>query len=155
MAKEIERKYLIASDDWRSEALAGALYRQGYLSTDPQRSVRIRIAEAGAWLNIKSKISPLSRYEFEYPIPKVDAEIILNNLCLQPLIEKTRYRAVYAGFTWEIDVFAGDNAGLIVAELELESENQIFERPPWLGREISHDPRYLNINLVRRPFSRW
>ncbi len=155
MAREIERKFLVAGERWRTQATRGIDYQQGYLSLDAQRSVRVRIARDEARLNIKGKISMLSRYEFEYPIPIADARELLDRLCIRPIIEKTRYRLTHAGLDWEIDVFRGDNSGLVIAEIELESEAQHFERPEWLGEEVSHDPRYLNINLVKCPYTRW
>ncbi len=155
MGTEIERKFLVEGDQWRAAATRGIAYRQGYLSLDLQRSVRVRIADDKAWLNIKGKISALSRYEYEYAMPVADAREVLDRLCVKPVIEKVRYRLTHAGLTWEVDVFGGDNAGLVVAEIELDSETQHFERPHWLGQEVSHDARYLNINLVRAPYSHW
>ncbi len=154
MGKEIERKFLLRDDSWRRMADRGTHMRQAYLSLDPERSVRVRITADRAWLNIKSGISALSRYEFEYVIPKTDAETLLE-LSLQPIIDKTRYRLLHAGLTWEIDEFAGANAGLVVAEVELESEDQAIDLPAWAGTDVSHDPRYLNINLVTHPFCEW
>lgn len=155
MGREIERKFLVNGDDWRSLAGTGVIYRQGYLSLEPDRSVRVRIAGETGSLNIKGKISTLSRHEFEYQISVRDAHELLDKLCIQPLIVKTRYRLTHGGLVWEIDEFAGDNTGLIIAEVELTSEQQRFDAPAWLGKEVSHDPRYLNINLVAAPYSRW
>ena len=155
MAKEIERKFLVNGDHWRSNVDPGSFYRQGYLSLDEARSVRIRVAGNKAWINVKGKISTFSRHEYEYAIPAQDAQELLENLCLKPLIEKTRYRLVFSDLVWEIDEFNGANSGLIIAEVELQSEEQEFESPHWLGEEVSHDPRYLNINLVKNPYSNW
>ncbi len=155
MGREIERKFLVNGDHWRSEADTGIVFRQGYLSLEPDRSVRVRLAADRGSLNIKGKISTLSRHEFEFEISAEDACEILDKLCIQPLIEKTRYRLTRGGLIWEIDEFAGDNAGLIIAEVELESVEQGFDAPEWLGEEVSHDPRYLNINLVTTPYSQW
>lgn len=154
MATEIERKFLVKDERWRSGA-RGKLYRQGYLSTDPERAVRVRIIGERAYLTIKGIISDLSRYEYEYEVPLDDAREMLDRLCQRPLIEKTRYLVEHAGMTWEIDEFAGENAGLVVAEIELDDEDQEIALPPWVGDEVSDDPRYLNANLVRRPYRTW
>ncbi len=155
MGREIERKFLVIGDHWRSLADTGVVFRQGYLSLEPDRSVRVRLAADTGSLNIKGKISMLSRHEFEYAIATKDAHELLDKLCIQPLIVKTRYRVMYGGLVWEIDEFADDNDGLIIAEVELTSEHQRFDAPEWLGKEVSHDPRYLNINLVKRPYVHW
>lgn len=155
MAKEIERKYLIEKESWRKLALPGEVFRQGYLSTDKERTVRVRSVGDRGYLTIKGKTTGVTRSEFEYTIPPRDANELLDTLCLRPLIEKTRYRVPYAGMTWEIDEFAGENQGLILAEVELEHEGQAIELPDWIGREVSDDPRYYNANLVNHPFSRW
>ncbi|MEM1202410.1 MAG: CYTH domain-containing protein [Acidobacteriota bacterium] len=155
MGIEIERKFLVAGDDWRAVAGDGVPYRQGYLATEPERNVRVRLEGERAKLNLKSKAKGLSRAEFEYEIPRDEAEQILDGLCLRPLIEKTRYKVHRGGLVWEIDEFFGDNAGLVVAEVELESEDQEVDLPPWVGEEVSHDHRYKNANLVSRPFSTW
>ena len=154
MGTEIERKFLLRDDSWKAGA-EGKSYRQGYLSAEVERNVRVRIAGDKAFLTVKGRAHGLTRFEFEYDIPIADAERMLDELCLRPLIEKTRYLIDYAGLTWEIDEFAGDNAGLVVAEIELEDEAQEIELPPWVGREVSGDPRYLNANLVEKPFTTW
>jgi len=154
MAQEIERKFLLASDQWRSGA-EGRLYRQGYLSTDKARTVRVRIVGERGLLTIKGLTRGISRLEFEYDIPLADATRLLDELCHRPLIEKTRYEVTHGGLTWEIDEFHGDNAGLIVAEVELASEDQDIELPEWVGAEVSGDPRYYNSNLAQHPFSKW
>jgi adenylate cyclase len=155
MPREIERKFLVASDAWRAFAAPGKRYRQGYLSTDPARTVRVRVAGAAAYLTVKGASSGAARAEYEYSIPPDHAEEMLDHLCLQPLIEKTRYRLDHGGLTWEIDVFEGDNAGLVVAEVELEDEAQPVELPPWVGTEVTGDGRYANANLVARPYRSW
>ena len=155
MAIEIERKFLLRDDGWRAAADAGTRMRQGYLASDPAASVRVRLAGDRAWLNIKSASTPVRRLEYEYPIPLADAEQMLERLCAGHRVDKTRYQVRHAGHLWEIDVFEGDNAGLVVAEIELGHEDEAFERPPWLGEEVSHDPRYYNMNLATHPFSRW
>lgn len=153
MGTEIERKFLVTSDAWRAGASSRRLV-QGYLSRDPERTVRVRLDGDRAALTIKGKNQGATRAEFEYSIPAADAELMLA-LCLPPLIDKTRHEVVHDGHRWEIDEFAGDNAPLIVAELELGSENEAFSRPPWLGREVTDDPRYFNSQLAVNPYSRW
>ncbi len=155
MAKEIERKFLVTSDEWRRQARGSARYRQGYLSSDPGCSIRVRIADGRAWLNLKSATLGVSRTEFDYPIPVVDAEEILERLCSGPVIDKTRWFVDHAGHTWEVDEFHGDNEGLVVAEIELPSEDAPFERPAWVGEEVSHDPRYYNVCLATHPYKDW
>ena len=153
MATEIERKFLVTGDAWR-EGAPGTEFMQGYLSRDPARSVRVRLAGDSAWLTIKGPSTGLSRPEFEYPIPPADARALLE-LCPEPPIEKTRFRIDHHGHQWEIDEFHGANAGLILAEIELESEDASFARPAWAGREVSRDPRYFNASLVHSPFRDW
>lgn len=155
MAKEIERKFLLTSEAWRAQAAPGTRYRQGYLANSATCSVRARIAGDKAYLNLKSITLGVSRTEFDYPVPLADAEVMLATLCAKPLIEKIRYLIPYGQHTWEIDEFEGDNAGLVVAEIELSSEDEAFECPPWLGEEVSHDPRYYNVCLVRHPYKDW
>ncbi len=152
MAVEIERKFLVTGNAWRNDS--GVLYRQGYLNRDKVRTVRIRIAGGAAFLTIKGKSTGATRAEFEYPVPMDDAQALLA-LCDGPLIEKTRYIVLHAGHRWEVDEFAGDNAGLVVAELELSAEDEAFERPAWLGEEVTHDTRYFNSNLATQPFCTW
>ncbi|ARV19846.1 Inorganic triphosphatase [Curvibacter sp. AEP1-3] len=152
MAVEIERKFRVTGDAWRNDS--GVLYRQGYLNRDKVRTVRIRIAGSAAFLTIKGKSTGATRAEFEYPVPMDDAQALLA-LCDGPLIEKTRYIVLHAGHRWEVDEFAGDNAGLVVAELELSAEDEAFERPAWLGEEVTHDARYFNSNLATQPFCTW
>jgi adenylate cyclase len=154
MAKEIERKFLVRNEDWRAGE-PGLRFRQGYLSSDPERVVRVRIAGDTAMLTIKGITRGVSRLEFEYPIPTADADQLLDTLCEPPLIDKTRYLRQHGGMTWEIDEFHGGNQGLVVAEIELRSEEQRFEAPPWLGEEVSGDPRYFNSNLITHPYTAW
>ena len=155
MATEIERKFLVRNDQWRNQADSGRRMRQGYMSGGEQASVRVRVQGEQAFLNIKSATLGVWRREFDYPIPLRDAEEMLEYLCEVPLIEKTRFHVEHAGHTWEVDVFEGDNAGLVVAEIELDSEDQAFEKPAWAGDEVSHDPRYYNVCLVKHPFKEW
>ena len=155
MAKEIERKYLVRSDDWRSDVSRQIRYRQGYLVNSPTCSVRVRVGGDSAYLNIKSATVGASRLEFEYPLPLDDAETLLSELCQGPIIEKTRYLVEHRHRTWEVDVFEGANEGLVVAEVELEDEAQTVPLPPWVGDEVTDDPRYYNASLVLKPFSQW
>jgi adenylate cyclase len=154
VAKEIERKFLVTGTSWRKNA-AGRRYRQGYLSSEPERSVRVRIAGRKGLLTIKGISRGASRDEFEYPIPLADAATMLDRLCRRPLIEKIRYKVSHKGLVWEIDVFEGENRGLVVAEVELKSERQKVPLPPWVGREVTRDARYFNSSLARKPFRRW
>lgn len=151
---EIERKFLVSDDRWRDGA-EGVAMRQGYLCADGQRTVRVREAGDRAWITIKGPSEGLTRAEFEYEIPRRDAGYLLDHLCARPLIEKTRWALRHGAHTWEIDEFGGQNAGLIVAEIELASEDETFEPPPWLGHEVTGDRRYSNAALVRRPYSTW
>ena len=153
MATEIEYKFLLSSDAWRAGAVSTA-YRQGYLSRDPARTVRVRIAGDAAFLTIKGKTQGATRAEFEYAIPVVDAEALLL-LCEGPLIEKNRYKIPFAGFVWEVDEFFGQNAGLVVAEIELPSEDTPFEKPEWVGVDVTSDARYFNSSLSKHPYCEW
>ncbi|KAA3618182.1 MAG: CYTH domain-containing protein [Calditrichaeota bacterium] len=154
MGIEIERKYLLKNNTWRANAI-GTVYRQGYLSTNQKRIVRVRVVGNKGLLTIKGETDGVTRSEFEYEIPLEDANSLLENLCKKPLIEKVRYHVEYAGLTWEIDEFQGENAGLIIAEVELQEENQTIIFPDWIGEEVSADPRYYNSNLVINPFTKW
>jgi adenylate cyclase len=154
MAIEIERKFLI--DKSKLPKLEnGILLAQGYIETAPGNVVRVRTANEKAFLTIKGKTENLSRLEFEYEIPFSDAEELLNKLCTKPIISKTRFIENFAGKKWEIDVFDGDNQGLIVAEIELKSEDEIFEKPDWIIREVSHLKEYRNNFLAQNPYSTW
>jgi len=154
MAQEIERKFLLADDSWKPAA-QGVRYRQGYLCTDKERTVRVRVVGERGLLTVKGMTRGISRAEYEYDIPLQDATQLLDDLCLRPLIEKTRYRVTHGDLTWEIDEFHGENAGLVVAEVELASADQDVPMPDWVGEEVSGDPRYFNSNLGRHPYSRW
>ncbi|HEY8026171.1 MAG TPA: CYTH domain-containing protein [Burkholderiaceae bacterium] len=154
MGLEIERKFLVLGDAWKALGAAVPM-RQGYLSTDPERVVRVRIEGDAATLTIKGRSVGAVRGEWEYPVPKSDAEAMLGQLALRPLIEKSRYRIPYQGMLWEVDEFYGDNAGLVVAEIELTDEDQVFDKPQWVGEEVTHDARYFNANLLRHPYSSW
>ena len=156
MATEIERKFLVTDDAWRAHVTATTRYRQGYLAGGRESaSVRVRIGDGAAHLNIKGATVGVSRAEYEYAIPLADAEEMLDTLCTGPLVEKTRYHVEHAGHLWEVDVFEGDNAGLVVAEIELESAGESFEIPPWAGADVSHDARYYNAALARAPYNTW
>ncbi|WP_315789167.1 CYTH domain-containing protein [Fischerella sp. JS2] len=154
MAKEIERKFLVKGNDWRKLA-EGSVYRQGYIATQKEATVRVRIVGNQGYLTIKGPSVKCSRSEFEYSIPIEDAQEILDKLCDRPLIEKTRYKIDWGSLIWEVDEFEGVNKGLILAEVELTQETQQIELPPWIGEEVSEDPRYFNSNLVKNPFSQW
>ena len=153
MATEIERKFLVIGDDWKGLA-EGTPYRQGYLNRDLHRTVRVRVAGLSAFLTVKGMTVGTTRQEFEYSIPREDAEELLA-LCDGPLIEKIRYVVEYHGHRWEIDEFSGDNRGLVLAEVELTQENEVIDLPHWVGQEVSDDPRYFNSNLALDPFCRW
>lgn len=154
MAIEIERKFLVQNDDWRSLGV-GIAYRQGYISIDKNNTVRVRVVGDQGFLTLKGITTGYSRQEFEYAIPVADALEMLAHLCHGPLIEKTRYRVVLDDLIWEIDEFAGENQGLIVAEVELSELDQEIALPSWIGAEVSDDPRYYNANLIQHPFTRW
>lgn len=154
MAKEIERKFLVIGNKWR-ELANGTHYRQGYLNSIKERTVRIRTIDNKAYLTVKGPTIGVTRMEFEYEIPYNDCVEMLDNLAEKPIIEKTRYKIKADNLVWEIDEFFGVNEGLIVAEVELQSEEQKFEKPEWIGEEISGDPRYFNSNLVNNPYTTW
>ena len=154
MGYEIERKFLVDQSRW-SPPSDGVPYRQGYLSQDLKRVVRIRLAGEKGYLTIKGVTTGISRREFEYEIPVCEARDMLDHMCHRPQIEKMRYLIPYQGFTWEVDEFSGENEGLIVAEIELQSESDPFSKPEWVGQEVSEDPRYYNVNLIANPYRRW
>lgn len=154
MGVEIERKFLVTGDAWRVGA-EGFAVRQGFLCTAPGRTVRVRVAAGRGYFTVKGRHAGLTRAEFEYEIPADDAAFILDQICQPGLIEKTRYRVACGGLTWEVDEFAGLNAGLIVAEVELESETQLVDLPPWVGKEVSTDFRYTNAYLSQHPYTTW
>ncbi len=155
MAIEIERKFLVSSDAWRDAARSRSTLRQGYLNREGPASVRVRTSDEHAWLNIKSRELGVSRREYEYPMPVADADEMLGDLCQGPLVEKIRYEVPVDGHVWEVDEFLGDNAGLVVAEIELSQADEAFTPPPWLGREVTDESRYYNMNLSTRPYCRW
>ena len=155
MAHEIERKFLVTGDAWRSLAGKSIRMRQGYLSEGYTRSIRVRTENERAFINIKSSDDGIHRLEYEYEIPLSDAEEILDRVALRPLIEKTRHLVHHAGFEWEIDVFEGDNAGLLVAEVELPSADTPVALPEWVGEEVSDDLRYYNVSLQKHPYRSW
>jgi CYTH domain-containing protein len=154
MPLEIERKYLVNGEGWRAHG-SGVPCRQGYLSTVPERTVRVRLIRDKGYLTIKGISVGATRAEYEYEVPAGEASEMLDKLCERPLIEKTRYRVEHQGLTWEIDEFDGDNAGLIIAEVELEEEDQVIMLPDWVGKEVTGDPRYYNASLIADPFTRW
>lgn len=154
MGKEIERKFLVKGDSWRGQA-HGKRYRQGYLSTVKERTVRIRTVGEEGFVTIKGITIGASRPEYEYEIPIKDANEMLDELCEKPIIEKTRYRIPQGTLAWEVDEFEGGNRGLIVAEIELKDENQTVDFPDWVGKEVTDDPRYFNANLVKKPYTTW
>lgn len=154
MGQEIERKFLLRGDTWRALAI-GTMYRQGYLNSVKERTVRIRTVGDKAFLTIKGINVGATRAEYEYPIPFDDCNAMLDTLAEKPLIEKKRYKIRRGDLTWEVDEFFGDNSGLIVAEVELQREDQVFEKPDWIGAEVTGDPRYFNSNLVKHPYTKW
>ena len=154
MGIEIERKFLVKGQDWK-EGQTGTLYRQGYLHSDPSRTVRVRIAGAKGFLTIKGATERCSRLEFEYEIPSEEASQLMEKLCPKPLIEKYRFHIPHLGMVWDVDEFVGENAGLILAEIELESIGQAFDLPPWTGQEVTGDPRYYNAYLAEHPYATW
>lgn len=158
MAIEIERKFRVQNEAWRDAAAladwTGVRYVQGYLNRDPERTVRVRTAGEAAFLTIKGRTHHATRLEFEYPIPLEEAQALLA-LCDGPLIDKTRYTVLHEGMTWEIDDFHGDNTGLVVAEIELPTQDHPFAPPPWLAEEVTHDARYYNSALAVTPYGRW
>ena len=157
MPLEIERKFLVRGTPWVDGSWgAGAAYRQGYLARTPAGvTVRVRLANHRGTLTVKGPTRGISRAEFEYEIPAAEADALLNTLCAHPLIEKVRWVVPWDGARWEVDRFAGENEGLVVAEIELPSEESAFPRPPWLGREVSGDLRYSNVMLQENPWRRW
>lgn len=154
LALEIERKYLVRDDAWRALA-QGTQYRQGYLSTTPERTVRVRLIADKGYLTIKGVSIGAVRMEYEYQIPGGEAQTMLDELCEKPLIEKKRYKIDHKGLTWEVDEFFGENQGLIFAEVELESEDQSYDKPEWITDEVTGDPKYFNSNLIQNPYKNW
>ncbi len=153
MGIEIERKFLV--NQLPSTLSPGLVICQGYMLNQKDRVVRVRTKGDNGFLTIKGKTVGTRRREFEYKIPLTDAQQMLTLFCEPPLVEKTRFKIEFKGFEWVIDQFAGKNSGLVVAEIELDHESQVFETPPWAGEEVSHDPRYYNSNLIKHPYSTW
>jgi len=152
MGIEIERKFLVIGEAWRQGE--GQYLCQGYLNRDKQRTVRVRVVGEQAWLTIKGPSIGVTRAEFEYPLPVADARELLA-LCDGPCVEKRRYLVSHDGMVWEVDEFLGDNAGLVVAELELDSAEQRFDKPDRVGDEVTEEARYFNSNLAAHPFNQW
>jgi len=155
MAEEIERKFLVNGDTYKSLFTRKVFIRQGFLNTEKERVVRIRVVEKKAFITIKGIARGALRTEFEYKIPVLDANRMLESICEKPIIEKYRHIIPHGDFVWEVDEFLSENDGLIIAEIELKDENQPFPKPDWLGTEVTHDPRYFNSNLVKSPYSSW
>ena len=154
MAKEIERKFLVKGEAWKALA-KGTSYRQGYLNSIKERTVRVRTIADKGYQTVKGITTGATRAEYEYEIPAADADAMLTDLCEKPIIEKNRYKIQAGPHVWEIDEFLGENRGLVVAEVELMSEDQAFQKPEWIGGEVTGDPRYFNSNLIKNPFTRW
>ena len=155
MGVEIERKFLTASDAWRGQVERSLDIRQGYLHRDEDSAIRVRVSGDTAHVNIKKTSDGIHRLEYEYDIPLSDAIEMLEQVAIRPIIEKTRHEVRIGEHLWEIDEFHGDNAGLVVAEIELGSADEPFERPDWLAEEVSHDRRYFNSNLIVHPYNTW
>jgi len=154
MGKEIERKFKVIGTKFK-DMVSGVYIHQGFLSTEKERVVRVRIIGDKGFLTIKGITKGATRLEYEFEIPVAEAQSLLKELCIKPTIEKYRFNINYKGFLWEVDEFLGENSGLIIAEIELEEEAQEFETPPWIGNEVTDDPRYFNSNLIAHPFSNW
>ena len=154
MAKEIERNFLVKGEAWKALA-KGTSYRQGYLNSIKERTVRVRTIADKGYLTVKGITTGATRAEYEYEIPAAEADAMLTDLCEKPLIEKNRYKIQAGSHVWEIDEFFGENQGLVVAEMELTREDQAFQKPEWIGGEVTGDPRYFNSNLIKHPFTRW
>lgn len=148
MPVEIERKFRVTGEGWRLSADAGRRFRQGYVAHGDQGSVRVRLAGDRAWLTLKSVRLGLMRHEFEYEIPLADAEEMLTQLCAGPVIEKTRYRVPHAGKIWEVDIFDGPAAGLVLAEVEMRHAGEWIDLPGWVGEEVTDDPRFRNSAIA-------
>ncbi len=155
MAQEIELKFLVRDDSWRDAVSEEIRMRQGFLCDGFERSMRVRTENEKAYLNIKRSTDGIHRLEYEYEIPFDEAQEMLDRVALQPLIEKVRYLIPAGEYEWEIDCFTGENQGLVVAEIELPSIDAEFEKPSWLGEDVSHDFRYYNVSLREMPYSRW
>ena len=155
MGLEIERKFLVRDDSWRRESRRSQHIRQGYFCRTPLLRARIRIYGSKSFVTFKSEPGKITRHEFEYEIPKEDAEEIISRFSIEPIIAKTRHEILHSGTLWMVDTFEGANKGLVIAEVELEREDQSIELPPWVGREVTSDRRFGNSNLARNPFVTW
>jgi len=155
MALEIERKFLVTNESWRSGVESEARILQGYLASGDNATVRVRVKGDAAYLTVKGASSGISRMEYEYPIPFEDAQAMLRDLALFPVVDKIRYRVRAGSHLWDLDLFAGENQGLVMAEVELSSEDEPFDRPGWAGEEVTADGRYYNVNLARHPYRHW
>lgn len=155
MAIEVERKFLVTDESWRAAVTSSTAIMQGYLASTPSATVRVRVRGDHAFLTIKGATAGVSRSEYEYPIPLADAAQMLRELASGPVIEKVRHLIPVGEHVWELDVFAGDNEGLVVAEVELGAEDEAFQKPEWAGAEVSDDPRYFNVNLASHPYREW
>jgi adenylate cyclase len=155
VAYEIERKFLVKSDIWRAQIFQSKRIKQAYFCNTEKASLRVRISDESAYLSSKTMTYQIRRHEFEYEIPLHDAEFMIEHMCMGSPIIKFRHLVKVDEHTWEIDEFSGDNRGLIVAEIELQSESEVFTRPHWLGHEVSHEGRYMNMSLVNMPFKNW
>jgi CYTH domain-containing protein len=154
MPEEIERKFLVVNENWRTQK-AGVFYQQGYIHAQKNCSVRVRAVDGKGYLAVKGETHGSVRDEFEYEIPVEDANELLQNFCIKPLIKKKRYKIKYSGLVWEVDAFEGENKGLLIAEVELSNKNQRIKRPNWVGEEVTGNPKYYNVNLVKNPFLKW
>lgn len=154
MGKEIEYKFLVTSDIYKKLGNC-TYYKQGYLSLDKERTVRVRVVGSTGYITVKGKTEGASRAEFEYVVPVEDAMTMLNELCIKPLIEKYRYKIDINDLVWEVDEFLGENVGLVVAEVEVPYEGYVVEKPEWVGKEVTSDSRFFNSNLIHYPYSRW
>ncbi|MEO5342286.1 MAG: CYTH domain-containing protein [Gammaproteobacteria bacterium SHHR-1] len=155
MAIEIERKFRVQGDGWRSDVISSSPMRQGYLNNGGNTSLRVRISGDRANINIKSGGIGIRRLEYEYEIPLQDGLEMLAELAQGALVEKTRHKVRCGNHIWDLDVFEGANAGLVVAEVELDAEDEVFHKPDWAGQEVSDDPRYYNVNLIENPYCNW
>jgi len=155
MPIEIERKFLLSNNEWRDEVKSAHRIRQGYMGEIDKASVRIRVQGDKANINIKSATLAMRRMEYEYEIPLDEAVEMLDQLCKQPQVDKTRFIVEQGKHKWEIDEFYGNNEGLLIAEIELSDEAEVFEKPAWLGEEVTQDPRYYNVNLIKHPYKQW
>ncbi len=155
MGQEIEHKFLVVGDDWRSQVRSSTRIVQGYLAHTDRATIRVRIRSEKAYLTLKGPSSGIARSEYEYPIPVADAQAMLDEMAAGPVVDKVRHLIDVDGFTWELDVFAGENSGLVMAEVEVPSADTEFPLPEWAGQEVSDDPRYYNVNLAQNPYRNW